>query len=669
MNDFSASFTTLANPIAPAESHKLLRFPPGCEHTVMQYSSNDRGGPVEATIKVRGPVAGLWLITNLLGERIYIHNPLGQLVWWGRLYEISLGMGKISVSASLGEMANRVAVVYSDYSPSEGYEQARTTWYDELDSQTQFGIKELLYSFGDSTASQADAKAQEILSNYGWPVGKTVFDSDEEATIICKGPMDFLSWKLYNDLFGHIRNPAVSGGNLSLGWSLTGNKFIFYQGNIFTNSGAFVGVENGDLLNITGSVSNNRQYTVTAIGSNTNLVRSANTISFDPSDDIMDSADGLGIFTGLNSIEVAGSASNSGTHLINSKVDDGHLTIYTALSRALVTAAAGPAITITQGRKVSTQETAVNEIAGASVTATLVGSMLIQSFTPVVTITASKLAVRACQVGNPVDNFIVKFYTDSAGVPGSQVGSTSITTGTALPADSPSEIWITLPTNITLTAGVTYWIHISRSGANASDKFYRLGLSESTYGLTKAWTGSAWQSFSRQGVPMSLPFTILDAEDTTTTMTRVIQAGGQSFVTSLAAAQTGVKATRYRNSDTTALVELQKLLDSGNSSGLRLIASVSPVGELTVEQQPSDSGPNPFLEEDGTISEISGARWTQGRLPVGKWLAIRGTPDSIASRWRLSPLYVESATYDAERDSMRLVPRGNRRVLDVFRRG
>lgn len=658
--------------MGPGQTHDRKRFPIGCDVEVVEYSWSDRGGPKDAVLRLTGQQAALWSASDLLTEPVFIYSPNGTLVWWGRIYSISIGIGDISIGASLDEMANRVAVTYSIYSAVSGYTAVTTGFLDHADSQAEFGQKELIYSMGDASDSQAQAKRAQILADLAWPLGRTLFSSEQGAVLTCKGNMEFLDWKVYNDPQGVVENISSGGGTLAVGWALNSTKVIFYQKYIYTMDRHLAALEAGDSIAVTGTNLNNRVHVLSASPSSTSQIasRTASTIYFDPSDDIHDSANGLDIFSDGTIIEISGSSLNNGVHHLRDKVDASHMRITPALSRNISAEGAGFNVTISEGQRVAVASATSDEGAGDSVVMQVVGVMTAQSFVPAVNMSVGRVAISIATVGTPTDNLVLGIYTDSSGMPNALVGSALSVAASTLPVDSPTEVWFSFINPVPVIANTTYWLRISRSGANSATQYFLLGLSDTPYRNTKGWSGSSWLTLSRDGVNISVPFRLEDSEDTTDTMARIVASAGQSFVTSFSEdTNTGVTNSRFRDSGNSALQEILKLLDSGNSVGTRLTALVTPGGELQVTSQPVSSMENAFLSSDNVLVDAGGAPWDEGRLPVGEWVSIREIPDSINSFWRLSPFYVEAASYDVGRRKMRLTPRGSRKFMDLLRRG
>jgi len=644
-----------------------VAIPPACKVTVNQYSATDRGGFDSAELSVTGQPLALWQLLPWLGKTLAILNPIGRMVWRGMASELTLGFGGFAVGASLTDMANRIAVVYSVINPTGASIPMTTDWLDDLESQTLFGVKELRFSAGDASTEQALAKRAELLAGLAWPVGTPTLTPTANATVRCIGLYQTLDWKYFTNLNGRIRNEPSGGETISLGWRLTSTEIGFFRNEgVFHLGNTVDGLQAGDSIVVTGSASNNGARTVKQVDAD-EAEYSAATISFDPADDILDSADG---FTSLDRsafIQVTGSPANSGFHWVKNKPSNSQLEIRTTLSHPIVTEAAGPWITLRQGARIAVNESAYDELPGASVTLTLVGCVCAQSFVSPISMTAGKVALRLAKVGSPADSLSVSLCSDSAGVPGAVLG-TGVLSSSYLD-EQPAEIWIDLPP-VVLSAGATYWLKVERTGAFSPIDYYELGLSDQPYHSAKGWNGSSWVSLTRDGSPLSIPFSLHDTEDASVSMSRIIDQCGQSFVTALDCAPTGVNRCQFTDNDATALQELNKLIDLGASGGQRLIALVDEQNRLTVSPEPTLAELSaPVLHQDGRLHDASGSRWDEGRLPVAQWVTLAGVPEDINSSWRISPIFVQSASYNVQRRKLNLTPRSARSALTFFRSG
>ena len=338
--------------------------------------------------------------------------------------------------------------------------------------------------------------------------------------------------------------------------------------------------------------------------------------------------------------------------------------------RATVFEAMGAEITLTQGSRIVVEESVINGIPGPSVTITLVGYIIAQSFVPATTMVAGKVCVRVGVKGSPADSLSVSICSNSAGSPGASLGTGSVV-GSAL-GDGQEEIWIVMPA-ITLTAGATYWLKVDRTGATDPENYYSVALSETPYGATKAWNGSAWVSFVQEKIAKSLVFRVWDTEDTAVSMARIISTCGQGFVTGVLVSNTGVKRCQYTDNDSTGLAEITKLIGFGAAGGVRLTCAVDEAGLLTITGELSTSLVNveqlPVLHQDGKLLDFSGSPWDDGRLPVGQWVRLAGVPDELNAAWRISPIFVQAASYEVKSRRMNLTPRSARNLLTFFQNG
>ena len=644
------------------------RIPVGCTVTVVRYSVTDRGGPDRADLSISGSQVSLWHLTNWVGKRIRIVNQTGSVVWFGLVSELVMGFGAFSVGASLLEMANRIEVIYSELDATGSSSQQMTGWLGDADSQSQFGVKELRFSAGEVSDSQALAKQAELLAGLAWPVGSPTLTPVNGASVKCIGLMQTLEWKYFSNLLGRIENIVSDGGSIGVGWRLTSTDIGFYEvEGVFHIGDKIGGVVAGDSIVVSGSVSNNRAFTVASKTSGVD-VYTATTIHFDNGDGIFDTANGLRVFSANEYLLVSGSVSNNGFHYVQG-VTEGNIDTYGGM-RATVLEAAGASITLTQGARIVVDEAVVNGIPGSSVTITLVGYILAQSFVPVTTMVAGKVCIRVGAEGSPADSLSVSICSDSAGSPGASLGTGSVV-GSAI-GDGQEEVWIVMPA-ITLTAGVTYWLKVDRTGATDPENYYSVALSETPYGVTKAWNGSAWVSFVQSEIAKSLVFRVWDTEDTAVSMARIVAACGQGFVTGVLMSNTGVKRCQYTDNDSTGLAEIAKLIGLGASGGVRLICDIDEAGLLTVTGELSANYVNveqlPVLHQDGKLLDFSGSPWDEGRLPVGQWVRLAGVPDELNAAWRISPIFVQAASYEVKSRRMNLTPRSARNLLTFFQNG
>lgn len=162
------------------------------------YSFEAIGGPSSASVSVSGPESELLRVFDWLMCPIAIYQD-GEIVWWGFVHDATLNLGGVSVGLSMDKLANKITVAYELASPgSDIGERATTAAANDTDSQTVYGIKELLAT---STASSATAattyrdRLLDILANPPKTLG--MGDGAVGLTLECKGWFSTFGWRTY----------------------------------------------------------------------------------------------------------------------------------------------------------------------------------------------------------------------------------------------------------------------------------------------------------------------------------------------------------------------------------------------------------------------------------------------------------------------------------------
>jgi len=168
----------------------------------VRYRRSVLGGCIDAEFTVKGAEARLMELANVLRCPIKIYYD-NQLVWWGYISGVEIVMPGYALELGLDDMANRVAVTYSLITTTQSGEQelgerATTDWAEDLTSQANYGIKELIVSAGGMNATQANAARDRILGIFSKPIPKITFGKNEKGgKIYAKGWWDTLNWKYY----------------------------------------------------------------------------------------------------------------------------------------------------------------------------------------------------------------------------------------------------------------------------------------------------------------------------------------------------------------------------------------------------------------------------------------------------------------------------------------
>lgn len=185
---------------------------PDVEWTVRRYSKHVYGGPRSATLEAHGDDVELWELLELLRCPIHILNDNGEVVWWGLIASLELVArnpnnvrgSRVKIGADIDSMRNRVAIAFTLVDLVTGDQERATTDYaDDLESQAEYGIKELLDSRSAATLEHAEAARDKTLADLKYPI--TVVEpndrgSESKAVVECIGWWQTLGWRYYINL-------------------------------------------------------------------------------------------------------------------------------------------------------------------------------------------------------------------------------------------------------------------------------------------------------------------------------------------------------------------------------------------------------------------------------------------------------------------------------------
>ncbi len=183
----------------------------------------------------------------------------------------------------------------------------------------------------------------------------------------------------------------------------------------------------------------------------------------------------------------------------------------------------------------------------------------------------------------PGDNLVVGLYAlDANGVPTGSALASASTAGSGL---GTSLAWLNLAvTEMELAANTLYGLQVSRSGANDGTNYYAVGCNAAlgyTGGYFRIWNGSAWVA---RGTDADMLFQLMvnNKVETTTQIRDLATVYGQ-WVTGIDVdAASTVFTGSYRDGDTTALQEIEELLQLGGANGRRLLAEMDRQRRLHV---------------------------------------------------------------------------------------
>lgn len=160
------------------------------------------------------------------------------------------------------------------------------------------------------------------------------------------------------------------------------------------------------------------------------------------------------------------------------------------------------------------------------------------------------------------------------------------------------------------------------------------------------------------------------AVETTTQIEDIVTAVGE-FVTAIDIQDaSGVSSLEYRDGDTSAQAEIEKLLERGSASGRRMLAMVTQERVLRVYLEPEPGQYDLHLHADGRLLDRFGVALGYGECPAARWARLTDViPATVATSLLADPnlLFIEEAEWDEVQGRLgRIEPRGPS-VFDVSR--
>lgn len=185
------------------------------------HSITDQEGFKSGSAKIGGDRAYLSdLFESALGQHWRTESPDGRIVWEGMVWSLQLVDEGWQYSRSLDSFSNRLRVLYSSSVTGERlHAPGYATWEEDTDSQAKFGIRELIHTIGEATATRALGLADIELANMAWP-GRSKQHSGSSGTslqVTLRGYMDTLGWRIYNDLTSGLDDCSVMVGRIVSG--------------------------------------------------------------------------------------------------------------------------------------------------------------------------------------------------------------------------------------------------------------------------------------------------------------------------------------------------------------------------------------------------------------------------------------------------------------------
>lgn len=288
---------------------------------------------------------------------------------------------------------------------------------------------------------------------------------------------------------------------------------------------------------------------------------------------------------------------------------------------------------------------------------------------------AESVTVEVLRHGNPSDDVRLTIW-EGNGAPSVAVTLQRILESTP---DHSSEYQVVLPEREYLLSGKQYWIVLERTGAIDPDHYYEVTLDTSIargynrilypggpdLGRFVVGSNSSWISRVPDG---QMGFRVQGSAETTYQIATIASRVGQFLTGVDSMAASGVWTTPFRNGDSTALTEINALLQAGTATKRRLLALVTPERMLRVYLEPESGQSDYAITKDGTLYNAFNAEVEPEMCPYGIWVRLKNVlPVSVDPGYvrAVSPFFIEQATYNARDNTLTWEPRGSTSTWNI----
>ena len=635
--------------------------PAGVTFAAQSWDASAVGGSSSAQINATGSIERLLDLANWLGYSLWIISPDNEYVWSGDIVEVAFQHAGSNVGVTLADVANKIKVLYTDDAPGGEMESAETTWVFDADSMALYGRRERQHTAQNPIrAAQAEQMRDTLLARVSRPfatVGQMGQDTGEsQATIYCNGWWTRLESLYYAQDNG--RTEYVTGSyRQPLGMGFTGTTVAGSSRDkhflLHDISGKLKGFAlDGLQVKVTGMANpaNNKTYTVKSGDAKEPITIGANNIAFEPSDDIKETPPAFQLeeIDAGDVIYISGAYdwANNGSHLVKTP-GASSLEISPGWSNAIVAGGAGFWIDIKRGNNIEVEETVANERTGANATVLAYGQGIAQRFQTGTTASwaAATVEIKVRKVGNPTDDIEIRLVTDSAGSFGTWV-ATAYINDTDITDDEQGR-WMTasFDVNYTLSPSAWYWLGILRVGTADAENYYEVWLDGDAGYASGTLLLSDGTTYHAPAEAKNLCFRVLGAVDTALQAEEICSTI-DAFDAVIIEDISGLSTCQYRDGSLFASVEMAELLDTGDGTSTRMIATVSPLRLVSIRKQPTKSAQ--YIWRKGALYTLQGRPVSPGLLPVGTWCALDDETLLRGAMATVSPFFIEYASYTAD---------------------
>jgi len=280
--------------------------------------------------------------------------------------------------------------------------------------------------------------------------------------------------------------------------------------------------------------------------------------------------------------------------------------------------------------------------------------------------TAQTIRVKMKKVESPTDTITVALCADSSGTPGSVLASATLSAD--LIGDYFNWYEFTLNTRVQLSVSTTYWITITRSGANNSTNYFAVDANEDlgyTRGLFRIWTGSAWVASDPD---VDMLFAVAGVAETSAQAEEMITTTGQ-FVTAVdKEVNSGVYSSPYRDGTRLGLDQAMELLVSGTNNQLRMLAQMDIHRRVRLFEEPQSGSKDNLLTSDGKMRDYLDKELQVSQIRPGVWVQLKDAIPGTVDMDKLADptkFFLEEVELDVPSGRLTFTPRDQSKLLNI----
>jgi len=170
------------------------------------------------------------------------------------------------------------------------------------------------------------------------------------------------------------------------------------------------------------------------------------------------------------------------------------------------------------------------------------------------------------------------------------------------------------------------------------------------------WSSLSWRYYTSTSTALV---------DTISLVGSAIASVGEFIADVFATEASGVNVSGYRNpydGQRTAQGDIETLLAVGNTSGKRMLATVTKNRVVVINSEPAESVQY-FISQTGGLESITGQPIPPTRCIVGAWARIKDAPAVIGAMTAVKNLFIDSAEWSGGKITYRFA--GERNLLNI----